>query len=56
MTPAAGQATAPGPDAENGRGLAIIDTLTDRNWGWWPTPKSGGKVVWAALSAPRPAR
>jgi len=39
----------PGPDAERGRGLGIIDTLTDRNWGWWPTPESGGKVVWAAL-------
>jgi hypothetical protein len=42
---------APGPDAESGRGLAIIDSLTGRNWGWWPTPKSGGKVVWAALPA-----
>jgi anti-sigma regulatory factor (Ser/Thr protein kinase) len=40
---------AAGPDAETGRGLAIIDSLTGRNWGWWPTPKSGGKVVWAAL-------
>jgi hypothetical protein len=42
---------APGPDAEHGRGLAIIDSLTGRNWGWWPTPESGGKVVWAALPA-----
>jgi hypothetical protein len=41
----------PGPDAETGRGLAIIDSLTGRNWGWWPTPRSGGKVVWAALPA-----
>jgi anti-sigma regulatory factor (Ser/Thr protein kinase) len=41
----------PGPDAEHGRGLAIIDCLTDRNWGWWPTPESGGKVVWATLRA-----
>lgn len=39
----------PGPEAETGRGLAIIATLTGRNWGWWPTPQSGGKVVWAAL-------
>jgi hypothetical protein len=37
------------PDAVTGRGLAIIDTLTARNWGWWPTP-SAGKVVWAALT------
>jgi hypothetical protein len=40
-----------GPDAETGRGLAIIDSLTARNWGWWPTPYSGGKVTWAALPA-----
>lgn len=40
----------PRPDAETGRGLAIIDHLTGRNWGWWPTPRSGGKVVWAALT------
>jgi anti-sigma regulatory factor (Ser/Thr protein kinase) len=44
--------THPGPDAETGRGLTIIDTLTGHNWGWWPTPVSGGKVVWAALPAP----
>jgi anti-sigma regulatory factor (Ser/Thr protein kinase) len=36
--------------AENGRGLAIVDTLTGRHWGWYPTPRSGGKVVWAALT------
>jgi anti-sigma regulatory factor (Ser/Thr protein kinase) len=39
---------APGPDAETGRGLAIIDHLAS-DWGWWPTPASGGKVVWAAI-------
>ncbi len=42
---------APAPDAETGRGLGIIDTLSQQ-WGWWPTPISGGKVVWAALTAP----
>jgi anti-sigma regulatory factor (Ser/Thr protein kinase) len=42
---------APGPDAESGRGLAIVATLS-RHWGWWPTPVSGGKVVWSALHAP----
>jgi hypothetical protein len=47
--------SAPGPDAETGRGLAIIDSLTGRNWGWWPTPRSGGKVVWAAVPASAPA-
>jgi anti-sigma regulatory factor (Ser/Thr protein kinase) len=46
--------SAPSPDAETGRGLAIIDRLTARNWGWWPTPHSGGKVVWAALPASAP--
>jgi hypothetical protein len=46
------QHDAAGPDAETGRGLAIIDHLTGGKWGWWPTPKSGGKVVWAALPAP----
>jgi anti-sigma regulatory factor (Ser/Thr protein kinase) len=47
----------PNPDAETGRGLAIVDELSGRNWGWWPTPRSGGKVVWAVLPAPtaRPA-
>ena len=42
----------PGTDAETGRGLGIIDHLTGHNWGWWPTPHSGGKVVWASLTTP----
>jgi anti-sigma regulatory factor (Ser/Thr protein kinase) len=41
-----------GPNAETGRGLTIIDALTRSNWGWWPTPLSGGKVVHATLIAP----
>jgi anti-sigma regulatory factor (Ser/Thr protein kinase) len=44
----------PANDAENGRGLAIVDTLTSRHWGWWPTPESGGKVVWASLDPAAP--
>jgi anti-sigma regulatory factor (Ser/Thr protein kinase) len=44
----------PAPDAETGRGLTIIDALTGHNWGWWPTPASGGKVTWARLPAPSP--
>ena len=44
--------TEPEPHAEKGRGLAMIDTLTGQNWGWFPTPVSGGKVTWAALPAP----
>lgn len=43
---------APAPDAETGRGLAIIDALTGHDWGWWLTPASGGKVTWARLPAP----
>jgi anti-sigma regulatory factor (Ser/Thr protein kinase) len=35
---------------EHGRGLAIVNSLTGRRWGWYPTPASGGKVVWAALA------
>jgi serine/threonine-protein kinase RsbW len=41
-----------GPDAEAGRGLAIVDALSGQKWGWWPTPRSGGKVIWAALPTP----
>jgi anti-sigma regulatory factor (Ser/Thr protein kinase) len=43
-----------GPDAETGRGLTLIHALTEGNWGWWPTPASGGKVTWATLTAPEP--
>ena len=43
--------TDPAPDAEHGRGLAIVSALS-RHWGWWPTPASGGKVVYATLPAP----
>jgi anti-sigma regulatory factor (Ser/Thr protein kinase) len=42
------QPASAGPDAETGRGLAIISALS-RQWGWWPTPGSGGKVVWASV-------
>jgi anti-sigma regulatory factor (Ser/Thr protein kinase) len=45
--------TRAGPNAETGRGLVIIDALTVCNWGWWATPESGGKVVWASIRAPR---
>ena len=46
--------TDPGPDAETGRGLGIVDALTNGEWGWWPTPRSGGKVVHATLAASDP--
>jgi anti-sigma regulatory factor (Ser/Thr protein kinase) len=36
-----------GDDAENGRGLLLVDTLSTR-WGHFPHP-NGGKTVWALL-------
>jgi anti-sigma regulatory factor (Ser/Thr protein kinase) len=38
-----------GPDAEEGRGLALVVALSDR-WGWVPGAV-GGKCVWADLSS-----
>ena len=45
--PAARQA---GPDEEGGRGLALVEALSDR-WGWTTVPGWPGKVVWAELRA-----
>lgn len=39
-------------DAENGRGLAIVEAMAER-WGVY-LPGAGGKVVWAALSLAKP--
>jgi hypothetical protein len=40
-----------GPDAEGGRGLALVEALTHR-WGWHPATITGlKKVVWAELRA-----
>jgi anti-sigma regulatory factor (Ser/Thr protein kinase) len=44
---------APGNDAEDGRGLLLIKRLS-KDWGWWPCPHSGGKVVFATISLPTP--
>jgi anti-sigma regulatory factor (Ser/Thr protein kinase) len=33
-------------DAENGRGLLLVETIS-RRWGWHFLPDEGGKVVWA---------
>ena len=43
--PAARQAE---PDEEGGRGLALVEALSDR-WGWTTVPGWPGKVVWAEL-------
>lgn len=39
-------ASLPLPQAERGRGLAIVEAVA-HSWGWLPS--DGGKVVWAAL-------
>ena len=33
-------------DAENGRGLMLVDAVCSR-WDWYPDPERKGKVVWA---------
>jgi len=38
----------PGPDEESGRGLEMIEELTD-DWGWEGVPGWQGKRVWALL-------
>jgi anti-sigma regulatory factor (Ser/Thr protein kinase) len=40
----------PDPEEESGRGLALIQALSDR-WGWTTVPGWPGKVVWAELRA-----
>jgi anti-sigma regulatory factor (Ser/Thr protein kinase) len=37
----------PGPEDLTGRGLMIVNELSDA-WGWYPT--DGGKVTWAHLA------
>lgn len=39
--------SAAGPDAENGRGLVIVQAIA-KEWGYY-TPPSGGKVVFAVV-------
>jgi serine/threonine-protein kinase RsbW len=41
-------------DAERGRGLVLIDALTQQ-WGWYAPSESDGKVVWALIGGPVPA-
>lgn len=38
----------PRPDEEGGRGLALVEALSD-GWGWTAVPGWPGKVVWAEL-------
>ena len=47
--PAARQAR---PDEEGGRGLALVEALSDR-WDWTMVPGWSGKVVWAEILVSR---
>lgn len=38
----------PQVDAERGRGLFLVETLSER-WGWYPTRNPDGKVTWCEL-------
>jgi hypothetical protein len=38
-----------GPDAEAGRGLLLIESLSAQ-WGWYAPGGQGGKVVWAVCA------
>lgn len=40
----------PALDAESGRGLFLVETLSER-WGWYPTRNPEGKVTWCEISA-----
>jgi len=40
----------PDADAESGRGLLLVATLSKR-WGWYPERQWGGKAVWSELEA-----
>lgn len=41
----------PGCMDENGRGLQLVDSLSD-HWGFCPAPDHLGKVVWAVFATP----
>lgn len=38
----------PGPDAESGRGLLLVESLS-ADWGSYPPDRSSGKVVWVLI-------
>ncbi|MEV8567378.1 ATP-binding protein [Streptomyces sp. NPDC051322] len=40
----------PGPDAESGRGLLLVDALTE-DWGIRTADPAAGRTVWATLRA-----
>ncbi|MGH7866135.1 MAG: ATP-binding protein [Candidatus Dormibacteraceae bacterium] len=36
-------------EAESGRGLVLVDALSDK-WDWYPHKSFGGKIVWCEIS------
>jgi anti-sigma regulatory factor (Ser/Thr protein kinase) len=38
-----------GDDAESGRGLLLVEAISAQ-WGWYPTPETGGKASWAVTA------
>ena len=38
----------PGPNAESGRGLLLVESLS-ADWGSYPPGRSSGKIVWALI-------
>lgn len=48
LSPKAPEAKQPEPDAENGRGLVLVEALSQR-WGYERVPSWPGKVAWAEL-------
>jgi anti-sigma regulatory factor (Ser/Thr protein kinase) len=38
----------PALDAESGRGLFLVEALSER-WGWYPTRNPAGKVTWCEI-------
>jgi anti-sigma regulatory factor (Ser/Thr protein kinase) len=48
--------TTPSTDAERGRGLLLVDAISNR-WDWYiPQPPGTGKVTWALLEMATPRR
>ena len=42
--------TQPNLGDESGRGLMLVDALTER-WGWFVPPSGRGKIVWALMAS-----
>jgi anti-sigma regulatory factor (Ser/Thr protein kinase) len=42
---------APALDAESGRGLFLVEMLSE-SWGWYPTRNPQGKVTWFEMAGP----